>query len=411
MQGRLDAIKESFQAAIRHWRKEWRDAATIWTASIVIVPGLTIQECDYVVFPTVGDSFDSIRPTGYYFAYNRVTLLSWNNSIYNVETAINCRNGSLDHKCGLLNVPVNLAVDAFRHFIVGLGGKFGLEQLKSHLCQWLYVDDDNKRHSEIIHSSLANSFSDTSTTCDRWERIWASGIQLNAKLSSTHYIDGLLYARRLHQVKRMIQYHFQQEKIIATANRFFNLLTYHSNSGEIKMSASPHHILLVSSAIFIRSVIASCAKRKLAKNFKLKDVNNSLVSRDKLSLAILNKDFVKNLGELTTDDVHFLFRLCIDAHYDQEDSLDRVTQLNSAVDFSSTDSIDSTLSSSFPSAADNFFNFDFPHLTGVLAETVLSQKLASYALGKEEIVNGGFATIAPTALTNIVADYHSIDDS
>lgn len=269
--------------------------------------------------------------------------------------------------------------------------------------------------TEIIHSSLKNSF-DTSTTptCDRWESIWAKKVQLNAKLSSTYYIDGVLYARRLHQVKRMIEYYFHshhsvgQEKIIATANCFFNLLTYYSNSGEIKMSVGSNHIFLVGSAIFIQSVVASCGKRKLAKNFKLKDVNDSLVSRDKLSLAMLNKDFVKILGELTTDEVHFLFRLCIDVHYDQDDSFKAVAQLNEIA----ISKCDSKLS--FPSAADNFFDFDFPHLTGVLAETVLSQKLASYALGREEICEiraGSFAAIAPSALTKIVDSYHTVDDT
>jgi hypothetical protein len=107
------------------------------------------------------------------------------------------------------------------------------------------------------------------------------------------------------------------------------------------------------------------------------------------------------LVSLSAADVQFLVCLLIDAEHDQKETIALT---------SNTDPTDSK--SQFPTPEDDFSSFDPLRLRGLLAETVLSQKLSGYALGLEEIYAknaGKFASIAPTALTSIVASYYPVD--
>ena len=114
MQSKLDATRESLKSMMTRscWRKEWRDAAIKWSEQIVIAPILKRhretkdQHC--VIFPTTGGIKDD---RGYFFAYDPETLAPspHNGSIYDV---LNWRNLSPD-ECGLLTVPINLAMDIF----------------------------------------------------------------------------------------------------------------------------------------------------------------------------------------------------------------------------------------------------------------------------------------------------------
>lgn len=109
----------------------------------------------------------------------------------------------------------------------------------------------------------------------------------------------------------------------------------------------------------------------------------------------------ENSPSLTAADVQFLLRLRLDSKYDREETIAKIEK----IDQPNTTSPELQ----FPTHSDDFSNFDPPHLRGVLAETVLSKKLQSHTLGLEEIRGGHFATLAPTALVDIVTQYLPID--
>lgn len=103
----------------------------------------------------------------------------------------------------------------------------------------------------------------------------------------------------------------------------------------------------------------------------------------------------RDSGKLTAEDVGFLIRCGIDAFYDYHETLEAVKSSSpTAVETLFTSSSASTIRC-FPSADDDFSSFEFPQFRGLLAETTLSKKLASYALGKEEICTGDFSAVAP----------------
>lgn len=417
MQSKLDATRESLKSMTAHWREEWRNAAIKWSEQIIIAPingrpgEMKCPDC--VIFPT---TFGTTDQRGHFFAYDPDTFIpsASTSSCHEVDVVLNWRNFSPE-KDGLLNVPVNLAVDIFRHFALAFGCNISINRGNSqHYHQMLHVGGENKRHHEVIQLSL-NNFSDSS---DGWQSVWAQGIQLGGKLLPAHYIEHVLHQLRLHQMTKMIEHYFYRsdksgEKIIATAKHFLLKSIYYRNaSGMIEFINGLYNpiITLVGAANFKteqKDLISNhdthkwSRWRKIAKSFSLEDENSEHCPRHTPSMwnaAMKNKNFVNCLGELTKSDVQFLLCLVIDAEYDYQDSLSKVTRL-------------STTSTGFPTVADDFSNFDFPHLRGLFAETVLSRKLQSYALGKEEILSGDFAAMAPTALTRIVGDYYSIDSN
>lgn len=114
--------------------------------------------------------------------------------------------------------------------------------------------------------------------------------------------------------------------------------------------------------------------------------------------ALENPNVVNFLGDLTVADVSFIIRVCIDAEYDTLEIRENIKTIERA----------DGKESSFPNADDDFTDFNFPHLRGVLAESVLSRKLAAYKLGLDEITNGEFAERTPSAVVDIAAGYLSV---
>lgn len=397
MQAKLDAAKEGLVQMMMNqsWRKEWQAAVIKWASQVVIKP--TAYAAESIVFPTDAHLKDK---HGLFLTYDPATLLplSSNKSDYSITSASNYRNASSD-EYGLLAVPINLVVDIYRHFVLAFGLTFStIDDQKSHCYQYLRIDEKDEFRRQRIHCIL-NKFTDlnnhsttttTTSTDDHWARLWMDRIPLGGKLLPTHYIEFILRQMLNHQIDKMIEHYFhhsqsevvQCELLIIAAKRFVKILTY-NETGEVKFIPLWHPLILV--AAKSTSSKLGFSDRKLSKNFNLD-----------LSSAIKDNDFVRYLGDLTVVDVEFLIRLLIDARHDHLDTVDQVIQLGAQ-------------GSPFPAATDAFENFDPPHLRGLLATTVLSKKLATYALGTNEINDGQFAHIAPTALVKIVGSYYSID--
>lgn len=444
LEAKLVMAKDGLQRMMTDWKKEWRDQVIKWSEKITVVGsmqtvrGMGITEkCDCVVFPTNGGSY-------IFLGYNCATLSS-SNPHHNVEAAIRYRDRTPD-ECTLTVVPINLAVDIFRHFVLAFGGNFSLADSSSdsksardapsgpshsHFYQYLRMDE-NERHRDIILSSLhsldvENPVSTARTvdlaklqalSSDPWQRIWSRGIRLGGKLTSEHYIESLLSRLRIYQMNKMVEYHFHHrndadkssEKMVVIAKRFLQGIVYRKSTGTVEVLAGRYWIALTDSAAITATKDYNLDgtlvnERELKKKFKLNDENPNWKA------AMKSDFFVKILGEgkdkLTIPDVHFLICLVIDAEYDEKESLEKVTLINSNASASSASATET--SRGFPTAMDHFSSFDSLYLRGTLAETVLSKKLQSYTLGLEEIRTGTFAEVAPTALTKIVADYYPID--
>lgn len=413
MQAKLDAAKESLLTMMTRscWRKEWRDQVIKWSGQVVIESG---GRWEYVRFPAEAHpQYDR----GIFLKYDSVTLLpvASNRKEYKVGDAIHYRNFSSDDY-GLTAVPINLAVDVYRHFAIALGITFSKEDdHTSHCYQYLRIDEKDERRHKMIHSILRkfpSGNNESNALCDGWERLWIKKIQLGGKLLPIHYIEEVLQPLRVYQMGKMIEYHLgeQGKEVITTAKCFVQFLTCKNakdvrdvkyetvDTGGVNFVVHAHDlpINLVTASNSNNSdkvVSANRIQQELAKTW---------------DAAMREEIFVEYLGKLTILDVEFLVRLFIDAHHDYQDSLSKITQPITTASETSPTSV-SAIVPRFPTAADDFSSFDPPHLRGTLAETVLSKKLSTYALGKEEILSGDFAAIAPSALVHIVVDYYPID--
>lgn len=423
----LNVVKDKLQQMTIHWRQEWKDAVTKWSSKFKITRNETI---DWITFPTdVGFDYCLI-------ACNQKSIN------FNIATAISYK----DHFASkyLDKVPINLVVDIFRHFVLAFGGEFDTQNAVSnkdfdrYFDQWLRVDEENKRHRKIIHTVMSeadhgfdNIVLSTSTASitllassiapvDDWEMVSMREIQLGGKLLADHYIGELLTSLRSHQVARMIECYFHRvdhsidsKKMIKTAKKFQSVLYFQVPYG-IYVNLGNYLPL-----IEINTVNSETSdNREAMKDFNLenkKDSNNSnnyrmkhfwdeLLKNPRFAASLSYEDSEK-LVLLTSADVQFIVCCHIDAHYDREELLAKTRKINKM------NSKSSELTATFPSLADDFSNFDPPHLRGTLAESVLSRKLAKYALGEEEIGAGNFAAVAPSALVDIVSSYYSVDNS
>lgn len=234
-------------------------------------------------------------------------------------------------------------------------------------------------------------------------------IQLGGKLLGVHYSEQLVQDLRRHQVAKMIEYHFRHrgKQIIEVAKNFERNLPFQGLHiiyvvvGKVRIYLPPIKGIPTASD---GDSVNNISGRDSMKKFNLEDDAENTVMRHHWDELLKNPQFVINLsvnarankksGLLTAADVQFIICCHIDGYYDSRESLEKINKIGSMA---------------FPTEADDFSSFDPPHLRGVLAETVLSQKLAGYALGKEEIVKGAFAVITPLALVDIVSSYYPVD--
>lgn len=365
------------------WRKEWQEAAAKWSEKVTIV--IREKSCSaYVTFPA--DSQDKYH----LLECSTATLLPYScNPSYFLGDAINYYKKADKN---LTVIPINLAIDIFRHFVLSFSGIFSDWDVNSEcLVQYLWIDDENKRHHEIIRQSLPKIYGHTvqtsSVALDRWLVVRGPRIQLGGKLRSTHYTQELLLKLRHYQTAQMIDYHFLKrgDETIKTAQNFFSRLG-ENLTGEIDVSAGGRHFNLINS---IKKCGNINTNRQMMKMFNLDDEKDPRhnwfqVSAYPSFAALLNE-------RLSVADVRFLVCCFIDAKYDREESLQKIN------------------AEEFPNEEDDFSDFDPLRLRGTLAMTVLSRKLKGYAIGTEEIRTGAFAAKAPTELVDIVASYYPVD--
>lgn len=409
MQAQLDATKLELQSMMTHWRKEWRDQVIKWSDEVKsISTDEKASEC--IAFPT--DSNYS-----YLIHYAKF-------SVHNVTTATTYWENHAPKKLG--QVPINLAIDVVRHFVISFGKVFSTESTKTNYYhwesdkiynQWLWIDEENKRHREIIHTVLDHSSTSTTSlsndvsvvkvvsarASDGWVMIRKEEIQVGGKLLAVHYIKELAMRLTSHQVQRMIECHFcnsdrrsnETSELVETAKRFEKLLYFKEGTG-IYVVVDSNYLQLVGR-------VTSCDSREMMKNFNLEQLNKEHCTQHNWARMLQNPQFVSSLNGksvvLTAADVQFIIRSRIDAYYDAKELIEKI----------SSGTGETELPAEFPTADDDFSDFDFPHLRGILAETVLSQKLAKHSLSMKEINEGQFATIAPTALVEIVSSYYPID--
>lgn len=425
MQVKLDELKVELQAMMSHWRPEWKDAVRKWSEKIVIIP--SGPSSDVVILPTDSEGGHSL------IELNRETLLP---SFETVRDIAYPRFYHWHSRTHLGSVPINLVVDIYCHLFVEFGGKF-LERKDrntnnySNVVQWLWLDDEHKRHRQMISQSLSSQTTDEANnieSIDGWFKLVLDEIVLGGNLRPEHYIEKVVNNLERHQVSRVIEYHFRSdargEKIAEVAKRFSRLLRSREQGAvEIVVGLWSFPLLLKVDKVdklnlfIIKHEDADnnndCSLRAM-KSFNLEDKKDQ---RHNWQNALRNSVFVDTLRDrgsdnnngtdngtekpvsLTVTDVHFLLCLHIEANYDRQTSLTKVLNLDSNAD----------ADDKFPTAADNFFDFDPPHLTGLLAESILSRKLQGYALGMKEINEGKFAEVAPAALVTIVGSYYSVD--
>lgn len=437
---KLAVAKESLQSMISHWKKEWQDVVTKWSGRITIVNSKNGARFKSVVFLAYrGDPYR-------FFEYDHATQTpTSNNQEYCIDEAISCRD-TLYYSIGFGNLPINLMIDVFRHFVLAFGLKF--ERLRKYSTETQYKNDwrqhlyfeEGGRHQEVINSALQNTTwpstnNDTSIECDRW-RIISGKLQLGGKIQPIHYIEGVLIARKSYQTTKMIDNYFQfrcagtngTSSIIKIATTFFKSLTYQPITGRITIGINGSYPYTLIDSILVPDAQSSDVarneydyvnenRRGLAKKFNLENGKceprtqyyweKMMKNQSFLSLLGTNTSTSEKLVSLTMADVQFLLCLLIDAYYDHKETFEAVERISGT---DQADPANSTYSTSrFPTADDNFSSFDPLLLRGLLAETVLSRKLAGYALGQEEISKGTFAAIAPSALTSIVASYYPVD--
>lgn len=408
MQAKLDEVKVELKSMTSYWKPEWKEIVAKWSAKITVSSDILRER---LLLPTDNG-------TVFILAYKLPSESKFCCMGYDMEDAASFRNSSYSY---LYKLPINLIFDIFRHFVVAFGGTFSTSVLKEKIQryysagvshpQWFWMDEESKRHHKIIRDSLPQA---DQLSFDNWQVVQFQGVQLGGKLLPIHYIDAVLRQLRKYQTAQMIEHHFHctdtasdQTDKAALAQRLSQMLTYSKIYHETEVVASvqiadsldcriltsltlPLHTSTIDSNGISEQKVTS--EREAVKKFTLQE-------EDWLAALKRFPTKMRELEKLTVTDLHFIISCFLDAEYDRKETLAKVRQLTK---------LDST-ATSFPSAMDDFSNFDPLHLRGLLAESVLSRKLKGYALGKEEILYGAFAAIAPTALTKIAMDYYSID--
>lgn len=419
---KLVAAKSELQTMMTRscWRQEWRDAILKWSEKIFI---LKTKSDELVVFPTeYGGNY-------YLLLFNLFhTSVSTAKQERNVDNAINYRSERAANYLSV--VPWNLFVLVYRHLVLAFGGHFSKSfsdvrnegyYRKHHLWTGLKDGGNYARHRAIIHDScqqfsdvriekfVESTESNSIDDFDGWEVVMIQGVQLNDKLNASFYILGLLRKLGAHQVHRMIEHHFHwrgKETVKLAKNVADHLRA--ANVSTSKTSCRKWNIDLEHHDFYV------CLLNPEKDRATMKSAKFQSGAFGENSLQNSLPKFAEFLGTLTKEDVAFIVSCFIDALYDAHEMTEKVKQAEQDEQDESNDSKDSkdSIFSTFPSDADDFHNLDFPHLRGLLAETALSRKLAAHAIGLDEIrkiAPGSFASIAPTALTEIVSQYLPVD--
>lgn len=275
MQAKLDAAKCKLQVLISHWRDEWKDAINKWSEKITIVK---MDE------PTM--KYDRVQlPTEYGNPYilvqcDREALLPTKDydstQVESLGGAINYyRHYAFNH---LKGVPINLAVNIYSHFLVAFGGTFLVDNYGYNITyeQWFYIDEENKRHREVIRKCLPQATSMTSVAVyDGWVMRILQGIRLDCKLQPKSYIRELTTSLAAHQVGRMIECHFQfyykSEKMIQIAKRFTKQLRDQGGGGIYVVEAGAYLPLLFPIVNDDINSVENKGWRELRNSFNLED--------------------------------------------------------------------------------------------------------------------------------------------
>lgn len=424
MQARLDVAKTELQSMIAHWREKWKDVVTRWSNKIIVVTVGPLHE--QLLLPS------SHGQNHILLEHKQEVVESDSKSAQVLPQKFNCPTYDINDACRyqltsgglLLDLETNLAVDIFRHFVLAFDGQFLTGNMQQRSCffyhprsycwQWLYIDEENKRHYKVISDSLLSTFernNHSGSDQDRWKLVNSRGIQIGGKLESRHYIHQLLSKLRQHQMDRMIECHFHcadqksKDAIIKTAKQFAKCLVYRQSS----------IIDIVTNGLcfeLLRQPAELRVSREAMKSFNLQDENSgrhnwkNLLSYPQFVASLGDSD--RDCGKLTMQDVQFIISWFIDAEYDSKETIEKIEKIEKV---EKIEKIEGTQPSDakFPTVNDDFSNFDPPHLRGILTETVTSRKLAKYASSIEEVRNGDFALLAPAALTEIVLHYLSVD--
>lgn len=223
MQARLDEVKVELQTMISHWRQEWKDAVNRWSEKIVV--DSSEEDYDDLIFPIDNKNYNYC-----FIQWNQTSLASDPSAAEcNVQNAKSYYRDSREY---LAAVPINLAVDIYRHLFVAFGGVFEEEEpfQSSDDVQWLWLDKGHKRHRQAIRESLSPSGQLTNNSIeDDWLMVVLDKIVLGGKLQLEHYIVAVVGRLVLHQVEKMIEYYFRSHsrggKITQVAKRFWATFT------------------------------------------------------------------------------------------------------------------------------------------------------------------------------------------
>lgn len=410
LKAKLSAVKSELQVKTGHWRNEWQQTLAKWIDEVYILsPG------DFIILPK--DPYS--KRTFFIKAYSdnnandgndgNSTGLSSADHIKDLDSAL-----SYGESYGCLNsIPVNLKIPIFRYLVNAFNngnhgdGCFSTELSGSRYRDYFWfphfwLDDENKRHHELIRRLFETTSRTNANTepLDNWQSVPPMRLLdlSDEKMQVEYYIEPLLEKLKLHQVNRMIEHHFQfhwkRKEVMDAAKKFAEKLIA-PPSMEYKLQIG----LILPTEIFylFKATPAEFAQGREAMK-TLDPKGKRWNGFDRTNLATPLNEF--GYPNLTTEDAHFIICCRIDAEYDARESreaIEKITSSNSA-----------GVNDSFPTANDDFSNFDFPHLRGLLSQTFLSRKLQSHHLGLEAIrrVNtGSFAAIVPAALVNIVAEY------
>lgn len=418
LEKKFATVKSELEIRTGHWRKEWQQALKKWIEKIY---SYTLTSDKLIVLPV--DSYSKRT----FFIQTCNSNSSNNDEIHNLSSALDYYE---NHARGYLDsIPVNLMMETFLYLVNAFNDNdhcdrnnyFATDLANStHFdiyYQYFWLDDEDKRHHELIRGSLAVDCKVKST--DNWQFVSALQVSWDEKLRPVHYIDEVLKKFKLHQVYRMIQHHFytRNKEFVKVMEQFASHLSVHwvermfigldlpGEDAVIDLFRAPADSTDSADLVQEREV----AKRfnfgenwaKALKNPNFVKLLTSPVQSETAKLVSPVQSETAKLTELSELDVHFIICCQIDAEYDAKELTEKIEIMEKAA-------LKDPTQKSFPTPMDHFYNFDFPHLRGLFSQTVLSRKLEAHALGLEEITKitaGSFAAIAPAALVTIVADY------
>lgn len=400
---KLIQAREELKTLMNNWRKEWRDVMTEWSEKIFI---LRFTNCsgEAAILPT-----DS--GTNYHLASSYQPLGKGRER--SLEDAINYYNHHANKYLSI--VPLNLAILVYRHLVIAFGDIFLSSpspydpNFYYHHFLWAGRESGYERHRKLIHESSLDSsnslhpemtFGEFKEEFDGWEKVAVLGFQMDDKLKASKYIKGVFQKLAAHQINKMIDYHFlnRETNSIDSAKKLVQRF-------ELVVGTPNICIVVAAGDDFNFNILEGKNDREMMKKFDFENAKNS--EAKSWQLVVRCQPFAKLVANLTNADVHFILSCFIDAEYDIIDTINTIKEIEFACLTTSISTSDPQ-QASFPGANDHFLNFDFPHLRGLLADGVLSRKLAAHATGLEAIHEtraGSFAAVAPAALVNIVAHY------